>query len=410
MLLTDLLSNRSKPKEDPNASPHTEYAPSWGYSTASGERVTVEGARSIATAYRAANIIGDDISKMPFQMIRRIGRRVEQVEPDPVTRNMAYLLQVSPNLWGWTPAQFKKQVTDWKLWYGNAYIWSPVIGPRQLLILPANKTTPVFDVDGNLWYRHEFSNGRMEYIPAVEILHLMINPDTTGFVGRGVITYARETFGRQLGARKSQAKMYASGFMPAAYIQMAGELNAEARNKVRLAYEESMGGAENAYRLAVFDNKITKFEPVQMQLRDQQFLESIEANDRDIANFFGLPEHMLNRGKEAYNSNEQKYIEYLTGTLDAHLVPWEEAARIRWLSRREQADTYFRFVRESLLRMDSKARAEKNEIEIRSGQRTPNEAREKNDMSASDDPYADRLFMASNIVPLGGQNEQDQNK
>ncbi len=401
MLITELFSGNPKPIEDQNATPRPDYAPSWGYSTDSGERVSVTGSQSIATAYRAKNIISDDVAKMPFQVMRRVGNKIEQVAPDAVTRNVAYLLEISPNLWGWTPFQFKKAVIEWQLFYGNAYIWSPIEGPPQKLILPADKTLPVFDLDGNLWYRHIFSNQVPVYIPSVEILHLLINPDATGFIGRGVITFARETFGRQLAAHKTQSKLYSQGMMPAAYVQMSGDLNAEARSKVRLAYEEQMSGTANAYRLAVFDQKITKFEPINIQLKDAQFLESIDANDRDIANFFGLPEHMLNRGKEAYNSNEQKYIEYLTGTLDAYLVPWEEAARIRWLSREEQADTYFRFVRESLLRMDSKSRAEKNEIEIRSGQRTPNEAREKNDMSASDDPNADRLFMASNIQPIG---------
>lgn len=401
MLLSKLLSGDPKPKEDTEASPRPDYAPSWGYTTESGERVSVAAAQSIATAYRAKNIISDDVAKMPFQVVRRNGRNIEQVAPDSITRNMAYLLQVSPNLWGWTPFQFKKANIEWLLFYGNTYIWNPTSGPRQLVILPADKTQPVFDLDGNLWYKHVFSNNTAKYIPAVEILHLLINPDATGFIGRGVITFARETFGRRISANKTQSKFYKQGFMPAAYIQVDGELNPDARKKVRDAYSESMSGAENAYSLAVFDNRITKFEPINIQLKDAQFLESIDATDRDICNFFGLPEHMLNRGKEAYNSNEQKYIEYINGTLDAHLVPWEEAARIKWLSREEQETTYFRFIRESLLRMDSKTRAEKNEIEIRSGQRTPNEAREKNDMSASDDPLADRLFMASNIVPIG---------
>lgn len=187
---------------------------------------------------------------------------------------------------------------------------------------------------------------------------------------------------------------------------MQGNLSAEARNKVRDAYSETMGGSSNAYRLAVFDDAITTFEPINIQLKDAQFLESIEATDKDIANFFGLPEHMLNRGKEAYNSNEQKYIEYLQGTLDAYLVPWEEAARIRWLSREEQATTYFRFVRDSLLRMDSKSRAETNEIRIRSGQMSPNEAREKDDVSAY--TGGDKFYMAGNIFAIdgeGGSNE-----
>ncbi len=408
MLLSSLLSGNPKPKEDQQASPKADYAPSWGYTTQSGERVSVEAAKTIATAYRAKNIISDDVAKMPFQVMRRRGRNIEQVPADPITRNMAYLLGVSPNLWGWTPFQFKKANIEWLLFYGNTYIWNPIVGPRQLLILPADKTMPVFDMDGNLWYRHTFSNNVSQYIPAVEILHMLINPDSTGFIGRGVITFARETFGRQLAAHRTQSSMYAQAFMPAAYVQVAGELNADARKKMRTAYEEQMSGAENAYRLAIFDNRITKFEPINIQLKDAQFLESIDAGDRDICNFFGLSEHMLNRGKEAYNSNEQKYIEYLQGTLDSYLVPWEEAARIRWLSREEQSDTYFKFIRESLLRMNSKERGESMAIRIQNGMMTPNEAREKDDMSA----YAggDQHYMASNIAPIeqaaqGGTNE-----
>jgi HK97 family phage portal protein len=408
MLLTNLLSGNSKPKEDPNNSPRADYAPSWGYYTESGERVSVAGAQSIATAYRAKNIISDDVAKLPFQVMRRNDRNIEQVAPDPVRRNIAYLLEVSPNLWDWTPFHLKKASIEWLLFYGNNYIWSPVGGDRQLLILPADRTLPVFDMDGNLWYRHTFSNGQASYIPAVEVLHLMINPDATGFIGRGVIAFARETFGRRLGASNTQSKFFKQGFMPAAYIQMAGELNPEARKRVRDAYSEQMSGTENAYSLAVFDNRITKFEPINIQLKDAQFLESIDFTDRDICNFFGLSEHMLNRGKEAYNSNEQKYIEYLQGTLDALLVPWEQAARIRWLSREEQSNTYFKFVRDALLRMDSKARADTMAVRIQNGMMTPNEGREKEDMSASDDPNADRLYMASNIQPIGanpnGQN------
>ncbi len=405
MLLTELLSGNSKPKEDPNANPRPDYAPSYGYTSQAGERVSVSGSQAIATAYRAKNIISDDVAKMPLQVMRREGRSIQQVAPDPVTRNMAYLLQISPNLWGWTPFQFKKAAIEWLLFYGNAYLWSPVAGPRQLLVLPAFRTLPVFDLDGNLWYRHTFSNMTPVYIPAVEMLHLLINPDETGFIGRGVITFARQTFGRQLAAHKTQSKLYAQGLLPAAYVQMAGTLNSEARAKIRGEYEAQMSGSENAYRLAVFDNLITKFEPINIQLKDAQFLESIDANDRDICNFFGLPEHMLNRGKEAYNSNEQKYIEYLQGTLDAYLVPWEEAARIRWLSAGEQSNTYFRFIRESLLRMDSKARAEKNEIQIRSGQLSPNEAREKDDLSAY--PGGDQHYIQNILVPIesAGQNQ-----
>lgn len=398
MILSELLSSNRKIVEDQKASPKADYVPSFGYRSQSGELVSIEKSQTLATTYRAKNIISDDVAKMPFQMMRKVGRSIQQVEADPITRNMAYLLTVSPNIWGWTPFQFKKASIEWLLFYGNNYIWNPTVGPRQLLILPANRTYPVFDLEGNLWYRHTFSNGQTAYIPAVEILHQLINPDATGYMGRGVITFARETFGRQLAAHKTQSRLYSQGMMPAAYVQMSGKLSPEARKKVREAYEEQMVGVENAYRLAVFDDMITKFEPINIQLKDAQFLESIDATDRDICNFFGLSEHMLNRGKEAYNSNEQKYIEYLQGTLDSYLVPWEEAAKIRWLSRGEQKSHYFKFIRESLLRMDSKARAESMAIRIQNGMLTPNEGREKDDMSAYDG--GDVHYMAGNILPI----------
>lgn len=405
MILSSLLSTNAKPKEDMQASPRADYVPSYGYRSTANEMVTPDGMRAIATAYRAGNIISDAVANLPFQQMQRSGRRIEQVQPDPIARNPAYLLQVSPNIWGWTPYHFKKVSIDWLLYYGNNYIWSPSVGPRQMLILPANRTVPVFDLEGGLWYRHQFSNGQTAYIPAVEILHQIINPDQTGFMGRGVITFARETIGRQLAAYKAQSKQYAQGLLPAAYMQFEGDLSPDARKAVRAEYETAMSGSENAYRLAVLDRKITKFEPISMQNRDAQFLESIGANNEDIANFFGLPLHMLNMGKEAYNSNEQKYIEYLQGTLDAYLVPWEEGARIRWLTRAEQADTYFKFIREALLRMSARDRAEKNEIQIRSGQLTPNEAREKDDASAYEG--GDQYYMAGNILPIGVKpNEQ----
>ena len=382
----------------------SELVDSLSPTTSAGEIVTPERSKSVATAYRAGNIISDDVGKIPFQQFIRQGREIQQVQPDARTMNLAYLLEVSPNQWGWTPFQFKKAIIQWQIYHGNALVWRPPVWPPQLLILPANRSKPVFDVGGTLWYEHKFSNQKVEYIPSVEVLHLLINPDDTGFWGRGVITFARETLGKQLGSYRTQANLIGKGLKSYAYVQVPGVLDKPGRSKIRDAYEEAL----EAYGLAVFDNKITKFEPIQMKLTDAQFLEQIQATDLDIANFFGVSLAMLNMGKEAYNSNEQKYIEYLQGTLDAYLVPFEQAARIRWLSAEEQGRSYFKFIRDALLRMDARGRAETNEARIRSGVMTPNEAREKDDMSAY--PEGDKYYMTSNyapIEPIGGDDEEE---
>jgi HK97 family phage portal protein len=117
-----------------------------------------------------------------------------------------------------------------------------------------------------------------------------------------------------------------------------------------------------------------------------------------------MPLHMLNMGNQSYSSNEQKYLEYLDGTLDSYLVQIEQGARIKWLSEGEQGDCFFKFNRDSLLRMDAKGRAETNEILIRSGQRTPNEARSKDDYS----PYTegDSFFMTKNYSDVSKLDEE----
>lgn len=402
MLLKNMVTNNS-PKINSQSSPQPDYPSSSGYHTKSGEQVSVFTSQSIATAYRAKNIISDAVGIMPFKMYHRAGSTIQTVEADAVTRNMPYLMQISPNLWGWAPFYMKKAFVEWLMFYGNAYQWKPPVSPAQTFILPASRTKPVFDMDGNLWYEHRFSNSSApSYIPSVEVMHLMINPDETGCMGRGVVTFARETFGRRLAANKTQSMLFAQGFMPAAYMKFDGDLTKEMRDKIRESYEEAMSGADNAYRLAILDKKILEYKPVEMQLRDSNWLESIDATDRDICNWFGIPEHMLNRGKEAYNSNEEKYEEFVTLTLDPFLVPWEEAARIRWAPESEQTTTYFKFKREALYRMKAKERAELNSIKIGSGQMNPNEARAMDEENPYDE--GNRFFMASNIQPISGVN------
>lgn len=380
-----LLSSFARPqtvKADNLNSPSVAWEPSYGRRTQSGQTVSVFSSQSIATAYRAKNIITDALAGMPFKQYHRAGGQTVEVQEDATVRNIPYLLQVQANEWGWTPFQLMKSFYEWELFYGNGLIWKPPVSPAQLFILPANKTRPLFDLEGNLWYEHRFAaNAKPAYIPSVEILHTLINPDETGVWGRGVITFARETFGRRMAANKAQSMLHAQGFLPAAVMKLKGDATKEIRDKVRDAYEESMSGTDNAYRLAIIDQKIEDYKPVEMQLKDSNWLESISATDDDIALFFGIAGHMLNKGKEAYESNQQKFEEFKALTLDPLAVPFEQAARIRWLARHDQPTDYFKFKRESLLRMLPTERAAMNATKIQNGMLSPNEARAQDELN-----------------------------
>ena len=357
-----------------------ELVEAMGFANSSGHAVTAEKAKNIATAYRCINVLSDDLSKMPLQVFSSTGPgQIERLQPSGRRENLAWLLEVSPNRY-MTPFIFKKTLMQWLITYGNAYAWTPSLAAgqrREIFILAANTTSPEYDPQGNVWYRAVLPNGAIINIPDVEILHLKIN-SIDGITGRSVISYARESLGRQMGAYEVQGKFYDNGFNPTGIIWTAGDVNAEARGKIRDSYVK----ASSESGLVVFDPKITKFDAITMKPVDMQFLQSIEATDLEIANFFGVPLYKLNQGKQAYNSNEQQNLDYLSTTLDPYLVQFEQAARLRWLTQSEQDTTYLRFNRDALLRTDAKTRAETTDKRILGGQLTLNEGRQIEDQPA----------------------------
>ena len=353
------------------------------YSHRTKKIVTDETSKRISTAYRCANILSDDIASMPFQVFEKRGRNIERIMPDGIARNIAYLLEIQPNR-NMVPLIFMKTCVDWLIHWGNAYIWTPQQPYREMFILRADQTYPVFDQDGSLWYKTIFPSGKQETIPGVEVAQLMINPKD-GLIGRSVLTFARDTIGRQQGAQETQDRIQGNGLTPGGIIWTAKEVESrEARQKIRDAYLESVSGSEHSGGVAVLDPKISKFEPVTMKPVDAQFLESILATDAQIANFYGMPLYKLNLGKQSYESNEQQNIDYLRTTLNPYLKQFEQVARVKWLRLEEQGTRYFRFNRDSLLQTDAKSRAEFKKTMIETGQMSPNEGRAIDDIS----PYA----------------------
>jgi HK97 family phage portal protein len=366
-----------------------DYARSGNTYTRAKVAVDEGTAKSIATAYRCGNIISNDIAKLPFQQFRRLDKSVEHVAPDAIIRNLPYLLEIQPNRW-MTPFIFKKTVVNWLLWWGE-----PPQAYRELFPLNASVTTAKLNKAGDIVYETTFPNGQKKTLPAVEVTHLMIN-SKNGRNGRSVLEFARETFGRQLAAKNTQSDIQGNGLKASAIMKMNSALDKDGRDQVRAAYAEALSEPGG---LAVLDTKVADFQTITMKSTDMQFIEGMQLTDVDIINFFEVPAFKLNMGKQSYESNDQQDLDYLKSTLDPYLVQWEQAARLNWTSQQEQPTTYWKFVREALLRTNAKTRAELHEIKIRSGQMTPNEAREVEDMSGYSN--GDDFYMTSNYQKMG---------
>ncbi len=354
--------------------------------------ITVETAKKLSTVYRCMNILSDDIAALPFQQFERLERGSRRVKPNGDSRNVAYLIEIEPNRWQ-TPFVFKKRLILDLLSMGNAYIWRPVSTYPELYHLEAGKVRPVFDKRGNRYFQVLFDNGEVKDIPDPEILHMMINPDKKGVFGRSVLGYAQDTINRQIGANNSRNTLMGNGLLPTAILKVNGQIGEEARQKVKESYLRSAADG-----VMVQDNAIIDFKQITMNASDVQFLESIQATETEIANYFGLPQYKLNLGKQSYQSNEQQQLDYLGTTLNPYLVQFEQSARLKWLATEDQDAGFFRFERKALMQLDTKTQAEFLHTQILDGIYSPNEARAINDLEPY--PGGDQHYFPGNMAVI----------
>lgn len=366
------------------------------FSTGSGQTVTKESSKQIATYYRCLNILTDDLAMIPLQLFKsdKPGD-VQRVRPDGFRRNMAYAVEVQPNPY-MVPFILWKAAWAHVIQGGNGYLWRPY-GQNQIYMLDPNLTEMVLADDGSIYYKTDKTNGQPMYIPGAEITPLMINSEN-GMTGRGVIRYARETLGRRQAASETQATQFERGLFPSAVATMKGEVNPEARDKVRSSYWDAVKGSGNSGGVVVLDSKFEKFEFAKISSVDAQFLESVNATDEDICKYFGMPGYKLGIGKQSYESNSQQDQDYLRSTLDPYLVQVEQNARIKWLTTQEQVTHYWRYNRRAFLRMNAKDQAEYLKNKIMTGQYTPNQA-----LAIDDEPSyvgGDYHYVPSNMAVI----------
>jgi HK97 family phage portal protein len=354
--------------------------------------ISVETAKKLSTVYRCMNILSDDIAALPFQQFERLERGSKRVKPDGDSRNVAYLIEIEPNRWQ-TPFVFKKRLILDLLGMGNAYAWRPVSTYPEIYHLEASKVRPVFDKKGNRYFQVLFDNGEVKNIPDPEILQLMINPDKRGMFGRSVLGYASDTISRQIGANNSRNTLMGNGLLPTAILKVNGAIGEEARQKVKDSYLKSATDG-----VMVQDSAIVDFKQITMNASDVQFLESIQATEVEIANYFGLPQYKLNLGKQSYQSNEQQQLDYLGTTLNPYLVQFEQSARLKWLATEDQDAGFFRFERKALMQLDTKTQAEFLHTQILDGIYSPNEARAINDLEPY--PGGDQHYFPGNMAVI----------
>ena len=275
-------------------------------------------AMKLSAVSACVDIRSDSIGKMPFYVMNKDSKEID--EHHALTR----LLRVRPNEI-MTPYVFKKLLETWRLMLGNAYVYlarSSVAGEvTDLIPLDPRCVTPELDENGHLWYRYE--NGQVRRILDNDsVIHLK-GFSEDGLIGASVLSRAAAKISNMAAQQEYEGVFYTKNAQPSGLLTVATNVNKDAKQKIREEWQRIYGGVDNAFRIAVLDNGMS-YAPISVSQKDAQFIESSEASIADIARYFLVPLYKLQSGKQAYQSNEQNAIEYVTTALSPTVKQYEE--------------------------------------------------------------------------------------
>ena len=205
--------------------------------------------------------------------------------------------------------------------------------------------------------------------------------------------------------------------MTSGVLESPSQLNKDAKDKIKAEWASLYGGYNNAGSIAVLDAGFN-YKPITIPLKDIEFIASRKMNKAEIATIFDVPLYMLNDLDNAkFNNVEQQNLRYLNDVLQPAITAIEEELNYKLFTLAEGEKYYLKFNLNSMLRADSKTRAEYYKEMIGTGVMTINDACSLEDLDNIGE-MGDKHFMSLNYTTLdtienhqrilkGGENNEE---
>lgn len=341
-----------------------------GWLTGSTGDMSEDAAMKLSACNRAVNYLSDMVGMMPMS-VRNWHTQIEI--PD---HYLGKVLWNRPNE-AMTPFVFWKLIECNRLLFGNGYAYihrDRDLRPVELIWLPPDCVDPYLTESGQLLYRfYHPNNGKGYLLDPMNVLHYKAYTED-GIHGISVLHHARNTLETAAAREAYDKAVYENGGSPAGTLETDSDLHGYAngpdgkilkredgtyvtkKDIVRGEWERVHSGAANAFRVAVLDLGL-KYNPIAVNNRDAQFVESKAVSIEDVARFFGVPLNKLFTGKQSYNSNEANSLDVLTDTLQPIITQYEQEDKWKLLTTDETgAGLYIRRNMMVTLRADTAAR------------------------------------------------------
>jgi HK97 family phage portal protein len=368
--------------------------PGSGMLIGDGGRVTPDTAITIGAVYRAVRLLADDVAQLPLHLYAEQPERRAPWGMAPggkvrLRTPLAYVLGKRPNS-RQTSFEFRQMLTSHVLLRGNGYariIGDPTRGAvAELIPLRPDRMRPVLLDTGRVLYVYTNAQGREERLVQDEVFHLRgWTPDAEAVEGLSPIGVARRSLALTSATEDYGARQFTQSPRHSFILKHPQRLDEEVAKRISQSFRSSGAGPAGWGHTPVLEEGMDAV-PVSMTHDDAQFLETRAFQITEIARWFGVPPHMIgDLSRSTFSNIEQQSIDYLTHSLMPWLVLWEQSIERDLILGDEKPE----HVVEGLLRADSVARAQTEQLYVNMRATTPNEVRARNNWSPvpwGDDP------------------------
>lgn len=361
--------------------------------------IAVANAEQLSPVAAAHRILTDSMSVLPIALRRKAGGERQELD---TRHDLDYVLHCRMND-AMSPAMGKKILMSQAFWHGlgAAYIERDALG-RVTGLYPLQTAGYQYMRDrdtGQSWYAFTVDDMTRKFQPGDLLLCFFETYD--GKHGRGMLDLARETVATDRAAQKYLRKFYAGGGALSGVLEIESDATPQTREKVRKAFQSYASDMDSVYKMAVVD-KGMKYTPIGISQSDAQFIESRGFSVAEVARFTGIPEFMLQSGKQSYNSNEQQQLVFVTNALVPHVTMWEQEWAYKLFTDAELRDgCYMRFNVSALMRGDDATRSKFYQTMVYSGIYNLDECRALEEMNPMPDGLGQNFFITKNLDTVG---------
>jgi HK97 family phage portal protein len=340
--------------------------------------LSAEEQMAVSVAWACIRAIVDPIAASEIKVYEDDGGKRRE---EPPTSSLYWLLNMEPHpqytSQGWTEAVLTPAIAT-----GNGYAYIRRNGLRQAAALqPLDPYRMLADDDGGSGVVYRYNdpiNGEVR-IPEADVLHFR-GPRGNGFYGFSPLIVAASALALAKAQERYATAYYSNNALPGVMLKPpnnAAPMSLEQRAQVREAFKVLIGGPKKARGVAVL-NPGWDLEVIETDADKSQMVESRKWQVTEIARYFGVPGHLVGvpESSQGYGKN---LAELGLGFVRQTLQPWarrlEEELRKKLMPERRGRRWFLEYDLTRLTKGDDESVARAEEIAIRNGVLTINEAR-----------------------------------